>query len=178
MHKTRIMSRLVFLTALTIVFQFIGLPQPITGPFINMMLLLSTLAVSPAAGAALGCLTPVIAVLRGQLPAPLLPMVPFIIAANVLLVVSFAAVRKALRRRRSHQNEITSVANWTALLVAASAKTTLLYLSVRAALPLIFGLELPPPLITAMALPQWVTAITGGALALVLYAAVKRSGYA
>jgi hypothetical protein len=55
------------LLALTAAIQMAGLPQPITGPAVNAMLMLTTLVVGMAGGVAVGALTPGIAFLRGIL---------------------------------------------------------------------------------------------------------------
>jgi len=120
--KTLFLTRLVFLLSITLVIELIGLPQPVTGPFINFMLIVTTQIVSATGGAVLGCVTPALAVLRGQLPPPLAPMVPFI-----------------------------------------------LYLTARFLLPLLLGKPVSAALVSLMALPQWLTALIGGWLALVFY---------
>ena len=69
--STRSLTRFVFLTALTLSIEMMGLPQPFTGPLINMMLIITSLIINPGAGVILGLFTPILAALRGQLPPPL-----------------------------------------------------------------------------------------------------------
>jgi hypothetical protein len=167
--KTQYITRLVFFITLTLVIELLGLPQLFTGPLINTMLLLTTLVLQPAAGVILGVLTPTVAVLRGQLPPVLLPMVPFIMTANALLVLSFEVIRNLLKHFVHAKPILFSLNAWLALTVAAFLKFALLYLSAKLVLPLLLGRNLPGPFLAMMAFPQFLTALTGGVLALVIY---------
>ncbi|MBD3374940.1 ECF transporter S component [candidate division KSB1 bacterium] len=175
MTKTQHGTRLVLLTSLTIAIEMLGLPQPFTGPLVNMMLVLTTLVLGPLSGALLGIITPLVAVLRGQLPAILLPMVPFIILANAILVFIFGLSRRFLDGSRS---PLRSVSSWLGLVFGALCKFLFLYVSVLMIIPLLLGKTFPPPVIAAMALPQFVTAIIGGILALVIFDLMQRAGIA
>ena len=91
-NKTLFISRLALLISLALVIQIVGLPQPITGPLINMLLFLTVTILGWIAGVILGCLTPLAALIRGQLPAVLAPLVPFIAVANAILVLIYSLV--------------------------------------------------------------------------------------
>ena len=162
-------SRLIFLIALTLTFEMLGLPQPITGPIVNMMLLLATLIISPLAGCILGLITPLVAGLRGQLPPLLLPMIPFIISANVALVLVFFGTRRFLAQWLAEKNVLLSIPAWSALVLAALIKFVILYHAARFILPMYLGKELPEAIVAAMSLPQFLTAILGGALAFLIF---------
>lgn len=142
----------------------IGLPQPITGPFVNFMLILTTLIINPTAGILLGSITPLIAVLRGQLPPLLLPMVPFIIAGNAVLVIFFSLPVSVTKT--GYSKIVRQSAPWIGILLGAFLKFVLLYFSATLVLPILFVRSLPDPVIAMMALPQFITAIVGGVLAL------------
>lgn len=90
--KTIFISRLALLVSLSLAIQVAGLPQPITGPLINMLLFLTAAMLGWIAGVILGCLTPLAALIRGQLPAVLAPLVPFIATANAILVLVYFLV--------------------------------------------------------------------------------------
>jgi len=135
---------LAFVTA----FQSLGLPQPVTGPVVNATLFLAAWLVGPLFGAAIGALTPVVALWRGILAAPLAPMVPFIGVANALQVVAAAYLRRA------------HVA--AAVGVAAVVKWAVLSVAVRTLV------DVPPPIAVAMQWPQLLTALAGGVLAWVV----------
>jgi hypothetical protein len=165
MRKTIILTRLVFLLSITLTVELIGLPQPVTGPFVNFMLILTTLIISTGGGLVLGCITPAMAVLRGQLPAPLATMVPLIIIANLLFVTSFAL----LRSNQLKPAYRFYLRNGLAVSAAAIVKFAVLYLAAQFFLPFILGKTLPAGLVSLMALPQLITALVGGWFALFFY---------
>jgi len=176
MNQTIFWTRLVILTSLTLAMEMIGLPQPVTGPIVNLMLILTTLILNPIAAVILGTITPTVAVIRGQLPAILMPMVPFIILGNALLVLTFGFVRHLLSGSRPPASlPLKSPANWAGLLAGSFAKFLWLYFSVKHILPLLIGKTLPPRLVSMMALPQLITALIGGALALAIYQILRKS---
>ena len=143
----------------------LGLPQLFTGPLVNMMLILTSLTVAPVAGIALGVITPMVAALRGQLPGFLLFMMPFIILANAAFVFVFSL----LRRWRRAANVLLSFSAWLGLLCGALVKFLVLYYATRLALPLLVGANVPEKLIAMMSLPQFFTALAGGAFAFLIY---------
>ena len=165
MRKTIFLTRMVFLLSITMAVELVGLPQPVTGPFVNFMLILTTLFISTGGGCVLSFITPVMAVLRGQLPAPLAPMAPFIIIANFLFVVSFAL----LRTNQLQSSGRFYFRNGAAVTAAAIIKFATLYVAAQFLLPLILGKTLPARMISLMALPQLITALAGGWLALFFY---------
>jgi len=150
------LTKLAILLALTLAFQMLGLPQPITGPAVNAMLILSTLIMGPAGAAIIGMLTPVIAFLRGILAAPLGPAIPFIVLGNWAYIFTFAGLRK--------------VNQYLALVIAAVLKLLILAGAVR------FLLSVPPPVARALQFPQLVTALAGGLVALLVWAGLQKTG--
>ena len=170
MRKTVFLARLVVLTALTLAVELIGLPQPVTGPLVNLMLFLTAMVLNPLSAMALGCLTPVIAVIRGQLPAILLPMVPFIIIGNALLILGFSFTKQALEGIfRIRPPKTKSIPHWVGIIAGSTSKFLWLYASASFVLPVIFGKNLPANFIATMALPQLVTALIGGMLSILIY---------
>jgi len=169
--KNVFIARLAILVSLTVVIQIAGLPQPFTGPLINALLLLTTVFVGLIAGMTLGCLTPLLALLRGQLPAILAPMAPFIAVGNALLVLTFFLIFSSKSTGRPG-------ADWrmyTGLIAAAVVKFIFLYISARHLLRLIFGVEIPGKFIVMMSTPQLITALAGGAIAAALLKFMNRS---
>lgn len=154
--NVRTLARVALLLAVTLVVQMAGLPQPITGPAVNAMLILATLFVGPWGAVAIGLLTPWVAFLRGTLPAPLGPAIPFIIAGNALLVLVYWAVLRLSRSRP------LGPGSWAGLLLAAFAKYAVIAGAVQ------FLLHLPPKLAGALGLPQLFTALIGGFIALLV----------
>lgn len=128
-------------------FQMLGLPQPITGPGVNALLLLAALIVGPWYAMAIGALTPVVAFARGILAAPLAPMIPFIALGNAVMIGLFSLF---FSRRRAGLG----------VAVAAIAKFALLATVVR------FVVDVPQPIAVMMQWPQLITALAGGYLVL------------
>jgi len=148
------------LLALTLTVQFLGLPQWFTGPLVNAFLLLASSLVGMGSGVVIGLLTPWIALLRGILPPPLAPVVPFIMLGNALLVIIFSLITR--------KREVLWL-NVLALSLAAFGKYLLLSQAVRCLV------EVPPRVAQAMQIPQLLTALAGGAIALLVGGAVKKA---
>jgi len=153
--------------ALTAVVQIIGLPQPVTGPLINAILATAGVVLGILPAILLGCITPVVALFRGQLPGVLAPMIPFIAAGNSIFIFIFTTGiginKNAIRNR-----DITIMYNGITIIAASLAKTITLFLSVTYLVPVIFGAEIPGSVAMMMATPQFITAIIGGITALFL----------
>jgi len=163
-------SRLIVFMALTFIIQWLGLPQPFTGPLINMMLLMTTLFINPLAGILLGVLTPVSAAIRGQLPSFLIPMIPFIAVANAIYILSYSRIAAMFAVTRP----LISIAGWAGLVVGSVLKFGFLFLAARFLLPLLVSATLPQAFIAMMSTPQLITALAGGALAFFLYEMLQR----
>ncbi|MBN2417516.1 ECF transporter S component [bacterium] len=157
-RKTLLLARLGLFTTLTVVMQLAGLPQPVTGPLVNAMLFLTAQLLRPRDAAILGVITPVTALVRGQLPPALAAMLPVIAAGNIAMVYVFAAAAS----RKSAPSRVFGL-RWTAAVSAASAvKFALLYAGVSLLLPKLLAVSVPAPLIALMSLPQLLTALAGG----------------
>jgi hypothetical protein len=163
--KTLFITRLAVLIALTLGFQMLGLPQPITGPVINAILFISCFLIGPWTALALGCLTPLAAVVGGQLPPPLWPLAPCVAAANGILVLAFQWIRPKPAPGAGRPG-------WAAvgisILMPSLLKFAFLSLSVKNILPLLLGRSLPPLLVYAFTAPQFFTALAGGIVSLPL----------
>jgi len=162
--NTKKIARTGLMLAVTLVFQigFRQFAQPLVGPLVNMMLILTTLTVGLASGIFVGTLTPIIALIIGILP--IIPMIPMIIIANVVYVCVFFVINNRFKKRAI---SILSV------IVASCIKFGLLYGSVRLILPL-FIETVKPPIIAAFSLPQLYTALIGGFIAIIIYEFIKK----
>jgi hypothetical protein len=156
------------LLTLALLIPALGWPQPVTGPLVNALLLITveTLGLWPAIG--LGMVTPLGGLLHGVLPLPLAVMIPFIMLGNATLV----AVYNALRARN----------RWVALGVAAAAKFALLYgvVTFLVARPIELALSgpartvlMPVAIVNMMSWPQLITALAGGLLAFAVLRAFR-----
>jgi len=172
-QKTLFISRLASIVTLAIVIQIVGLPQPITGPIINALLFLTTSLIGFYAGITLGCLTPLVAVVRGQLPALLAPVIPFIAIANAILVIVFYAIHYKLKIHRSSLNRLKI---YLAIISAAIAKFLFLASAVKLIFPFIFDHSLPEKFAALMMTPQLFTALAGGGLYLLLAKLLTKAG--
>jgi hypothetical protein len=157
-ERIRWLTLTAVLLAITLAVQMIGLPQPITGPVVNAMLILSAAFAGPISGIIIGLLTPLIAFMRGILAAPLAPMIPFIVIGNGTLVLLFWLGRRFIK------NLIGSVAG----IVTGSV---IKFLILSAAVNLI--VSVPEPVAQAMQLPQLLNALIGGVIALIVERAIK-----
>ncbi|MBD3290185.1 ECF transporter S component [candidate division KSB1 bacterium] len=174
--KTLFISRLSLLIALTLIIQLAGFPQPVTGPLVNAMLLITTAMLGIVSGIILGCMTPLVAVLRGELPPVLAPMIPFIIAGNILLAAAFGLIKNnASFSAQRLLNPVRRIGLYLAIVVAAIVKYLFLSFSVRLILPLILAHDISDTFIFMMTTPQLVTALIGGALALMIYEILYRA---
>ena len=162
------------LLALLIVLQWVTKPlgQFVTGSCVNAVLAVAALMVGLSSGLAVALVSPVCAYLLSI--APNLVAVPAIMAGNTVFVLALALIGgKALWRQ---------VAAW---LVAAAAKFAVLYTLVVVLIcgPLSGSLMeaglMKKPMIAVMTAsfgwPQLVTALIGGALALILVPVLKKA---
>lgn len=177
-RKTLFITRLALLIALTIIVQIGGFPQPITGPLVNALLFISTHLLGLVSGLALGTLTPAVAVIRGQLPPPLAPMIPFIVVGNSLLVTVYYMISQKMKFIiQNNKPPSKRIEIYIAMICAATIKYMLLSLAIKAVLPIIISKELPDKLVLAMTTPQLFTALIGGAIALVIFEILFRARY-
>jgi hypothetical protein len=154
------LTRFGVLVVLALLIPAFGWPQPVTGPLVNALLIVTADILGLGPALALGLLTPFGGVLHGVLPVPLVVMTPFIALGNAALVVAYQALK--LRGR------------WLALGIAAVSKFAVLFAAVNllAARPPTLGLgdttqlvSIPAAFIQMMSWPQLITALAGGLLA-------------
>ena len=141
----RWISRTALLLAIALVFQMGGFPQLVTGPLVNTVLYVAAMIVGWQGGILIGIFTPVIVFLRGILPPPLTPLIPFIALGNALLVFLFF--------RLKNKNRIIGI------IVASMVKYLLLANAVK------FLVQVPPSIANMMSFPQLVNALIGGIIA-------------
>lgn len=163
--KVKKLVRASLLLAIAIIVQILGknipeINQFLVGPIVNAILILTTFVCGTWWGVGVGVLTPVIAWLVGQLPGPMAPFIPFIMIGNSLFVIFFGILKNQQKWGK-----------YIGLLFGSFIK--FLFLSFSAAkLITIFNIGLPSKvaskLVIMMGIPQLVTALIGGVIALVL----------
>ena len=158
------------MTALLIALQAVtrSASQYVTGSCVNAVLALTVLLVGLWSGAAVALLSPFFAFLLGIGP-QLLPIVPAIAAGNLVYVV----LLWALTRRKGAPLE-RQIPAW---LIPAAGKFAALYLIVVQLLCRVLPLKQPQiDTFTVMfSYPQLVTALIGGAIALLLAPMLRRA---
>ena len=171
--KTLFISRLALLISLTVVIQIAGLPQPITGLLINMLLFVTATMLGWIAGVILGCLTPLAALIRGQLPAVLAPLVPFIAAANAILVLAYYFIYYKLLKN-THQLYWLKII--IAIIFAALAKYLFFIFTIKIIFPYLVNFSIPQNVAVILMTPQLFTALIGGVLFLIFLNVLNRTG--
>ncbi len=125
--------------------------QYITGTIVNAVLLVSGVVLGPRKTLLLCFLPSIISVASGLLPAVFVPMIPFIIAGNILLVHVFNLLRK--------KNF------WLGLVPAALLKFSLLFFASNVLIGLFIKGQVASKIAIMMSWPQLITAVLGGIIA-------------
>lgn len=157
--------------ALLIVMQSVAAPmgQLVTGSIVNLILIVSVMLLGLASGLAASALSPIFAKLLGI--GPLWELIPFIMAGNMVLVLLWHLIAK----RAFAKEPLPGI---TAGVIAAVAKFLTLYVTiVQIAIPLLLNLpeKQAQVISTTFSIPQLVTALIGGALALLILPLLKRA---
>ncbi len=166
-NKTRWITQTAVLTALLIVLQAATAPagQLVTGSAVNAVLAIAAILGGLSCGLTVAILSPFCAFLLGIGP-QIIAIVPAIAIGNCVYVVLLALLSK--------ESVVSRVVAW---LAASGAKALTLYLVVVQLLCRV--LPLKPPQIekfTAMfSLPQLVTALIGGAVAMLMVPLLKKA---
>ena len=147
--------------ALLIGVQFATAPlsQFVTGPLVNLILIISVMTCGFASGLTVAFISPVFAKLLGI--GPLWPIIPFIMAGNIVLILVWHTIGKMKFANKY-------VVRIVALIAAAVCKFAVLYIGiVQVAIPLFLNLpDAQRAVISGMfSFPQLITALIGGVLA-------------
>ena len=142
----------------------------ITGAVVNMLLVVSVMTCGMMSGLCVAVISPIMAKLIGI--GPLWSLIPFIVAGNITLVLIWHFIGN-----RHWGQKYTSLIIALAA-AAAAAKFLVLYIGiVQIAVPLL--LKLPEPqaaVISSMfSIPQLITALLGGGMALLVLTPLKRA---
>lgn len=133
--------------------------QAITGPLVNAVLFVTTALLGIQTGIVVGLIPSVIALSVGTLPAPLAPMVPYIMIGNAIMIVTFA-----LLKNKNY---------WVAMIVASVLKFAFLFASSSLVIGLLMKKELAASVAVMMSWPQLITALMGGMIAWVVLKSVS-----
>ncbi len=180
-------ARTGLMLALLVVAQFIGsklipagavilgpmsVTQLITGSLVNMVLILTAAVVGVWSGTAVGILSAVLALVLGIQGQPI--VTPAIALGNVIIVLVTWLFFHMAAKKGQKPYGVYGIAG---IVLGAAAKCAFLWLTVPALLTLVP--EIKPAAAEKLSLmfsyPQLVTALIGGALALLVIPAVKRA---
>lgn len=158
------------LLAIAIIFQALGkaLPQVsqiFVGPIVNAVLIIAAAVCGLWYGIAIGVLTPLLAWILGQLPAPFGPFIPFIMIGNAIFILLFYLIKNY------KYGQIIGI------ITGAFFKFIFLFLSATTivkALKLIINVQVLNKLAIAMGVLQLITAIAGGILAIILLSLLRK----
>ncbi len=140
--------------------------QWMTGPFVNAMLIIMLFLVGIRSALVL-CMLPSLAALAGGLlPAPLAPVVPFIMIGNAIyiLLIEFFYSRSKDQEK----------GYWYGVAAGSAGKFLFLYGSVTIIVRLVLKQELAVKVAQMMSWPQLATAATGGMLAWIFLKWIRR----
>ena len=156
--------------------------QWITGPVVNMALILAVFLIGIRGALLIGILPSTIALGTGLLPAVLAPMIPFIIISNTLLILVIDYFRSHFTdypglaersgagglpaRNATHSVAGGRITNYgIALFFGAGAKYLFLFFTSSIVINLLLKQELAIKVAQMLSWPQFFTALIGGALA-------------
>lgn len=125
--------------------------QLLTGSIVNATLFIAAATLGLEGAIMIGILPSFFALLAGTLPAPLAPLIPFIILSNAILVITFIYLKK------------TNF--WLKAIAAASLKFIFLSSVSFFIINLLFQGKIAAAAATMLSWPQLITALLGGALA-------------
>jgi hypothetical protein len=175
--KIRWITETALMLALLVSLQAITKPlgQLVTGSCVNAILAISALVGGMSCGMTVALISPVLAFLLGI--APQILTVPAIMAGNCVYVLMLS-----LLVDKTGKAPIKQVVAW---IVAAAAKFSTLYILVAELIcgvladTLIAAGTMKPPMVQALpvtfGLPQLITALIGGAVALIIVPVLKKA---
>lgn len=153
------LTRTGLLLSCLIVVQLLPFPSPlkqfITGPLVNMVLLIAVISTDFLSGTIIAIVSPILALLMGTHSAlgVLLPVVPFIMLGNVVYVTFFHVFRGKNKQLFSQS---------IGLVLGSVVKFLILYSAVT------YLVKVPTPIAQAMGVVQLYTALGGGILAILI----------
>ncbi len=133
--------------------------QWVTGPIVNATLFLAVVLVGSRNALLIGIIPPVAALFSGLLPAPLAPMIPFIMLSNAILIIIFDWLKNS--------------GYWQGVIIAALVKFMFLYFSTATIMNLIFKEELALKVSQMLSWPQFFTAVLGGIITWLILSKLK-----
>jgi riboflavin transporter len=154
---------LLLAIAVVIIFAGKNIPkinQLLIGSGVNAVLILTAYICGTYYGIGVGLLTPLVALLVGQLNPAFAPFVPFIMIGNAIYVLFFGLFKDRVK-----------LGKYTGMISGSVLKFLFLYVS-ASKLAALFSLNIPKKMLSllavAMGLPQLLTALIGGIIAIAI----------
>jgi len=166
-NSIRFITRTALLLAVAVAFQIFGKFIPynnfVVGPVVNAVLIVATAISGIWSGTAISVIAPLVSAFTNK--APIAPFIiafsPFIALGNFVIVLAYHLLKKKSRI--------------LAVVAGAAVKFVVLYASVTLFTSLV---QMPPQMAATLtnlfSWPQLVTALTGGAVALAVLAAIEK----
>ncbi len=147
--KIKFITYAAALLAVAALFPALKLPQYITGPVVNFVLIIATYILGTLGGVTVGCFTPWVAFIAGLMPLIFLP--PIIMVGNGIYTLTFGLLKKF---------------KWPGMIAGIVIGAVLKYAFLSFSVTHL--VKAPPKLINMLSLPQLFTALTGGIVALIV----------
>ncbi|GKU27653.1 ECF transporter S component [Clostridium folliculivorans] len=153
-----------FLLAIAIVFQFLGrnipgINQFLVGPVVNAVLILATFICGSRLGALVAVLTPILAWIVGQLATAMAPFIPFIVVGNLIYILTFSILKN-----KKHGLYIGIILGSFIKFAFLSFSASNILKAIDIGIPK----KILEKLAVSMGIPQLITALAGGIIAIIL----------
>lgn len=159
-QKTLDMIKFIVLLGIASLLPAVVHNQMITGPIINATLFLAVLLLDIRSAILIGLIPSIVALSVGLLPAPLAPIIPFIMLSNTILVMVF--------------NWLKDKNYWLGVVTSSLVKFLFLFGASSIVINLLLKQELASKVSIMMSWPQLATAIAGGIIAFGIYKIIKK----
>lgn len=128
--------------------------QWVTGTIVNTLLFIASWRIGLANALLVAVLPSSVALMRGLLPAPMALLIPYIIFSNALMIVVFSFFKNRML---------------AGIFTASLIKSGFLFF-----VSMLFAAKIASPFIVMLQLPQLITALAGGFLAVGIISSIKK----
>jgi len=168
--ETRNLVLSALFLAIAVIIQLLGksipqISQFLVGPVVNGVIILTTYFAGHKYGILVGALTPLLAYATNVLAPAMLPFVPFIALGNIIYVITFSILKK-LKNGEVIGVVVGSVLKFLFLFICATKLIDIIAPGMKDAVK--------AKLAVSMGIPQLITALIGGAAAILLYQLLKK----
>lgn len=164
--NTKVIAQFVTLAGVVTFLPFFIHLQWLSGPIVNAILILVLYIVGPRAALLVSVVPSLMALFGGLLPAPLAPIVPFIMIGNGIFVLVF------YYWQNSKYSEINSF--FFGAISASLVKFIFLFFSARLVIGYFVKESLAEKVVLMFSFPQLLTALSGSLIALSILKFLKR----